>query len=202
MKKKKKSKNKLSKEIIICMILFILIMLILAVALYDFIPSSISLPESIEYTSDSTTTSIKQEIAYSLNEKDTEGSKKSQEANQELITSLKSYSIDTSDLNVYSEKNLYNSGNSNPFDYGQEETTNENGATTGDANNTNANSNSNTSESGTNANTSTSGSSNNSTTSNNNSTSNGNSGSSTSTGSNTKATSSTTGTFFESKSSK
>lgn len=51
----------------------------------------------------------------------------------DLITSLKSYSIDASDLTVYGQKNLYNSGNSNPFDYA-EETPAQNtaeGATTG-----------------------------------------------------------------------
>lgn len=38
----------------------------------------------------------------------------------DIITSLKSYSIEASDLTVYGQKNLYNSGNSNPFDYAEE----------------------------------------------------------------------------------
>lgn len=37
-----------------------------------------------------------------------------------MITALKSYSIEASDLTVYGQKNLYNSGNSNPFDYAEE----------------------------------------------------------------------------------
>lgn len=115
---KKKKETHVVKEVFIFIILLILIMLILAVALYDFIPSNISVPETIEYTSDSQTTSVKQEIAYT-NEGDTSGSGFSE---QELVTSLKSYSIEAADLAVYSEKNLFNRGNSNPFDDVPEET--------------------------------------------------------------------------------
>lgn len=60
----KKRKKHIGKEIIIMMLVALLIMLISAVLLYDFIPSNINIPEVIEYSSDSTTTSIKQEIAY------------------------------------------------------------------------------------------------------------------------------------------
>ena len=115
----KKKKTNIMKEIIIFMILLILIMLILAVALYDYIPSNISIPQTIEYSSDSTTTSIKQEIAYT-NGGDLTADDKNVE---EIETALKSYSINSSDLTVYGQKNLYNSGNSNPFDYATEETT-------------------------------------------------------------------------------
>lgn len=106
------------KEIIIFILLLILIMLILAVALYDFIPANISISKPIEYSADNVTTSIKQEIAYT-NGGDVTADETSDEA---LVTSLKSYSIEASDLNIYSEKNLFNRGNSNPFDYAQEET--------------------------------------------------------------------------------
>ena len=103
-RKERKMKNKnYGKEIIILLLILILIMLILAVALYDFIPANVSVPETITYTSDTTTTSIKQEIAY------TNGGDTTADTNQtdeQLVTSLKSYSIDSSDLTVYGEKNL------------------------------------------------------------------------------------------------
>lgn len=60
----KKKKNHLGKEFGIMIMLSLLIMLMLAVSLYDFVPSNINVPEVIEYSSDSATTSIKQEIAY------------------------------------------------------------------------------------------------------------------------------------------
>lgn len=60
----KKRKNHLVKELVIMMLVALLIMLMTAVSLYDFIPSNINVPEVIEYSSDSATTSIKQEIAY------------------------------------------------------------------------------------------------------------------------------------------
>lgn len=103
------------KEIVILILLLILIMLILAVALYDFVPTNVNIPETISYTPDSKTTSIKQEIAYTNG-----GDVTPDQTETELVTSLKSYSINASDLTVYGQKNLYNSGNSNPFDYAEE----------------------------------------------------------------------------------
>lgn len=114
-----KNGNHIGKEIFIIIVLIILIMLVLAVALYDFIPNNIHISEAIEYTADSSTTSVKQEIAYT-NGGDTTADESM--SDQEMVASLKSYSIEASDLNVYGQKNLYNSGNSNPFDYAQEAT--------------------------------------------------------------------------------
>lgn len=119
----KKGEMNIAKEIFIIILLTILSMLVLAVALYDFIPNDIHVSEGIEYTADSSTTSIKQEIAYT-NGGDTTADE------QEIVTSLKSYSIQASDLTVYGQKNLYNSGNSNPFDYAEEATPPENTTTT------------------------------------------------------------------------
>lgn len=127
----KNKKSNIIKEVVIIVLLLILVILILAVALYDFIPATVSIPEPIKYASDSETTSIKQEIAYTNG-----GDVSADESNQDLITSLKSYSINASDLTVYGEKNLYNSGNSNPFDYAQEATTPQNTATPETNNNT------------------------------------------------------------------
>lgn len=132
----KKRKNSFMKEISIFMLLLILIILILAVALYDFIPANINIPETVSYSADSTTTSIKQEIAYT-NGGDVGAGFLG--ADSELVTSLKSYSIDSSDLAVYGEKNLYNSGNSNPFDYAEEASTIQNAGNTGSQTNTQSN---------------------------------------------------------------
>ncbi len=123
----KKGKMNIVKEVFIMIVLILLITLILAVALYDFIPNDINISEAIEYTADSSTTSVKQEIAYT-NRGDTTADDSL--SDQEMVTSLKSYSVEASDLTVYGQKNLYNSGNSNPFDYAEEATTNNQNTTT------------------------------------------------------------------------
>ncbi len=123
----KKGEMNIAKEIFIIILLTILSMLVLAVALYDFIPNDVNISEGVEYTADSATTSIKQEIAYT-NGGDTTADESM--SDQEIVTSLKSYSIQASDLTVYGQKNLYNSGNSNPFDYAEEATPPENTTTT------------------------------------------------------------------------
>lgn len=167
-------KKNLTKELVILVVLLILILLIMAVALYDFIPSNVDMPESITYTADRATTSVKQEIAYTNG-----GDATADESESELVTSLKSYSIQASDLTVYGQKNLYNSGNSNPFDYAEEVTpadTTENAQANGSAT-TNGTSNTNNSQNSSNA-----------------------SVQNTATGATTN--NSTTGTFFESSSSK
>lgn len=107
-----KSKKNVMKEVFIFIVLLILVLLILAVALYDYVPASVSVAEIKEYSPDSKTTSIKQEIAYT-NGGDTTANGMSE---GELINSLKSYSIDASELALYAEKRSYEKGNSNPFD--------------------------------------------------------------------------------------
>lgn len=130
----KNKKSKIIKEAVIMVLLLVLVILVLAVALYDFIPANISISEPIEYTADSETTSVKQEIAYTNG-----GDATADESNKALMTSLKSYSIDASDLAVYGQKNLYNSGNSNPFDYAEEATVPQNNDKTEVAPNTASN---------------------------------------------------------------
>jgi len=103
-----KKKKNMIKEIFIFIVLLILVLLVLAVTLYDYIPSNVNVAEVRKYKPDSKTTSIKQEIAY------TNGGDISADTDSDaLITSLKSYSIEAADLNVYSN---FNKGNSNPFD--------------------------------------------------------------------------------------
>ena len=112
-----KGKKNIIKEVFIFIVLLILVLLILAVSLYDYIPSNIRVEEIKEYNADSKTTSIKQEIAYT-NGGDSTADGYTQE---ELVTSLKSYSIGEADLAMYKQKN-YDQGNSNPFEYGIEAT--------------------------------------------------------------------------------
>ena len=141
---KKRKKTSITKEVVILILLLILIMLIFAVALYDFIPSNIGVSDEISYSSDSKTTTIKQEIAYTnsgdLTADDDEifggdiDASMDSESDSELITALKSYSIEASDLAVYGQKNLYNSGNSNPFDYSEETAGTAEGATDANGN--------------------------------------------------------------------
>ena len=120
--KKRKQRDNFAKEVIIMLLLSIIILLVMIVALYDFIPTNIVVPETVTYSSDAATTSIKQEINY------TNGGDLTADGDLgSVVTSLKSYSIEASDLTLYGQKNLYNSGNSNPFDYVQEETTGEGG---------------------------------------------------------------------------
>lgn len=127
--RKKKSDN-IGKEIIIFLLLIILIMLVLAVVLYDLVPSNITIPEAIEYTSDSKTTSIKQEIAYT-NGGDLTADESTSKTGLDEVATLKTYNIDASDLNMYRQKNLYISGNSNPFDYAEDTTENGEANTSG-----------------------------------------------------------------------
>lgn len=123
-----KSKKNIMKEVFIFIVLLILVLLILAVALYDYVPSNISVAEIKEYSPDSKTTSIKQEIAY------TNGGDMTADGmtEGEFINSLKSYSIDASELALYAEKKQYEKGNSNPFDdyTVSKETTTSNNTTT------------------------------------------------------------------------
>lgn len=186
-----KSKKNIMKEVFIFIVLLILVLLILAVALYDYVPSNVSIAEIKEYSPDSKTTSIKQEIAY------TNGGDATADGmtEGELINSLKSYSIDASELAVYAEKKSYERGNSNPFDdYTVEtETTTQNNTTT----QTNPNQNVGASANTTTTNTSTNNTTNTTTSANTNAP-----------GTTTPATTtesqaqSTTGTFFESPTSK
>ena len=96
---KKRKKTSITKEVVILILLLILIMLIFAVALYDFIPSNIGVSDEISYSSDSKTTTIKQEIAYTnsgdLTADDDEifggdiDASMDSESDSELITALK-----------------------------------------------------------------------------------------------------------------
>jgi len=111
----KKRNSAIQKEVIIMLLLVILIMLILIVALYDFIPNDIVVSETISYSPDSVTTTVKQEIEYT-NGGDAIADKSSSDIDE--FEFGEPYQITASDLETYNEKKLYDKGNSNPFDYG------------------------------------------------------------------------------------
>ena len=119
---KRRKKNSITKEIIILLLLIIIILLIMIVALYDFRPSNIMVPETIPYSSDSKTKNVKQEINYT-NDGDmtADGDVNMGDNSENNSLGSTTYNVDAMDLNVYKEKNLYISGNSNPFEYVQEE---------------------------------------------------------------------------------
>lgn len=120
---KRRKKNSITKEIIILLLLIIIILLIMIVALYDFRPSNVMVPETIPYSSDSKTKNVKQEINYT-NDGDmtADGDVNTGDNSENNPIGSTTYNVDEMDLNVYKEKNLYISGNSNPFEYVQEET--------------------------------------------------------------------------------
>lgn len=126
----KNSKTNIGTEIGIFIVLLIVVILLMAGMLYDYVPRQETVLEPISYSSNSATTTIKQEISRTNGGKNLNAD--NFEIDGESLTSLKSYSIEKSDLKVFSQKNLYNKGNSNPFEYAADEETKENGQTTED----------------------------------------------------------------------
>lgn len=137
--KNKKKNTSIQKEIFILVLLLILIMLILLVCLYEFIPNNINVENTISYSADPTTIKVKQEIQYTNNGDSTADISSNNSVKgmdeYELNDYLQSYTITSSQLDVYKQKKLYNSGNANPFDYASEDPAGQaNGSTPGGAN--------------------------------------------------------------------
>lgn len=86
------------KEIFIMLLLCIAIVLILGVVFYSYIPTNKIIPEKIAYT---TPENIKEELANELT--------------NESMTTVVTYEIDASDLNVYIKSGSYVKGKPNPF---------------------------------------------------------------------------------------
>lgn len=99
-------KSGLSKEILILVLLFIVIIFILIVLLYDFIPGKKENIKSVEYVAENSVSDVLQEI------KENTGV---DIAEKNSDVPLKSYSIDSEDLDVYASENSYESGKSDPF---------------------------------------------------------------------------------------
>lgn len=91
-------KNSKFKEIIIALLLCLAIMLVLALLLYNYVPSTKTLPEKVAYT---TPQKVRDELvaASDLDE------------DQIILT----YEVDGSDMANYENINDYNPGNANPF---------------------------------------------------------------------------------------
>ena len=91
------SKN-LMKELIILLLIILAIILVLGVVLYGFLPNNKVIPEEIIYT---TSTTVKEALqnATGVNEEDV----------------IRTYSIDSTDLNNFQATNDYRPGKTNPF---------------------------------------------------------------------------------------
>ena len=113
------------KEIIIVLLLLIILILLLGILFYDYMPNSKTIPAKVqEYALEET---VKQELEGNLNNK-----------SEEII---KTYQLDSVDIEHYEKTNDYNKGKVNPF---AEYSANAAGTTDGTGNNTNSNGNTNT----------------------------------------------------------
>lgn len=107
------------KEIIIILLLVLIIILLLGIMFYEYIPSSITVPEKVqEYALEET---VKQELDKELNNMNSE----------EIV---KTYQIDATDIEKYEKTNEYNKGKVNPFEKYSEKVENENDNTNNNIN--------------------------------------------------------------------
>ncbi len=106
------------KEIIIALLLCLVIMLLLGILLYQYVPMTKTIPNTVSY---STPENIKEELA---NSKDID-------ENQIIMT----YEVDSMDLNNYTSTQNYKPGKANPFSsYETTQSTETNGTNTTTAN--------------------------------------------------------------------
>ena len=105
------------KEIIIMLLICLAIILILGILLYEYVPTSKTMPNEVSYT---TPSDVKEELLSSADVDDS----------QIIVT----YEVNQDDLNNYKKVQNYKPGKANPFDSG--ETTDSSNAT----NTTNGNS--------------------------------------------------------------
>ena len=126
------------KEIIILLLLCLAIILLLGILLYEYVPMSKTVPNSVSYT---TPEDVQQELASS-----------SDVDNSQIILT---YEVDSTDLNNYERINDYQPGKANPFS--SYETSGENTTTNGSATGGNSTSSGSNSSSSNNSNTSSSG---------------------------------------------
>jgi len=134
----------LVKEVFIFALLFMVIMFTLGILFYDYIPTSKTVPEPIEYIADSSVTSTLQEIE--------EAQAKNTGINIDTnVEPQWSYSVTASDLASAASRKAYTSGKTDPFAEYVEE------VTEGEETSNGTNSTTNTATSGTNASSSTTG---------------------------------------------
>ena len=100
--------SKVTKETLTYILLGAVVIITLGLLLYDFIPTETEMPDTLEYAADAKVTSTKQAIVdagYSIS--DGEGGSDSL---------LRSYTVTQSDLAMYKNKKIYQSGKVNPFE--------------------------------------------------------------------------------------
>lgn len=122
------------KELIITLLLCLVIILLLGVLLYDYVPMAKTIPNEVSYT---TPTNVKEDLAEENVEKEI----------------IKSYEINSDDLNNFKRVKNYKPGKANPFssyELTDEDTTgnNETGGNGGSSGTTNNNSGSSTTSGG------------------------------------------------------
>lgn len=116
------------KEIIIVLLLLIILMLLLGILFYDYMPNTKTVPSKVEeYALEET---VKKELEENLNNK-----------SEEIV---KTYQLDSVDIENYEKTNDYNKGKVNPF---AEYSTGTAGTNNNTGNNTNSNSNTNNNDS-------------------------------------------------------
>lgn len=100
--------SKATKEILTYLLLGAVVVVTVGLLLYDFIPTETEMPDTLEYVAEAKVTTTKQAIAdagYSIS--DGEGGSDSL---------LRSYTVTQSDLAMYKNKKVYQSGKINPFE--------------------------------------------------------------------------------------
>lgn len=113
------------KEIIIVLLLLLILILLLGILFYDYMPNSKTVPAKVqEYALEEI---VKQELEENLNNK-----------SEEIV---KTYQLDSVDIENYERTNDYNKGKVNPF---AEYSTGTEGTTDNAGDNTNSNGNTNT----------------------------------------------------------
>ena len=116
------------KEIIIVLLLLIILILLLGILFYDYMPNSKTVPAKVqEYALEET---VKQELEENLNNK-----------SEEIV---KTYQLDSVDIEHYERTNEYNKGKVNPFAEYSTGTTDSTGDNTNTSSNQNTNTNTNT----------------------------------------------------------
>lgn len=101
------------KNIILILALSAVIIMVIAILLYDFIPSSSTVAEPNIYTADSKTTKVLSEIAEESSSLDSTTDGTSNGTKSNIV--LKSYSITETDLALYSASKDYDKGKADPF---------------------------------------------------------------------------------------
>ena len=108
----------ISKELFIMALLLMIVVFMLGIVFYKYMPNNKTVPETVTYTADSTTTAVLQEISSSSGYTD------SNNEEEKVEDVIKSYSIGTQELATAASKQTYVSGKTDPFAEYKEEAAN------------------------------------------------------------------------------